>query len=207
MFNLFGGDEASGDLTKQNIIPAGGKNPNYFSMGGGYSKKDTKLVDLIRKGPSVVRYHMNGCGHCVAMEEEWHKLINALNNKAIVIVDLEASALNPESEIVEPYIREKIVGFPTIITYLDGKQKDEYQGDRNKDDIMKWLNTIHGGALKMSGGKKKAKKAKKAKKSKTAAKKTKKSVKKAKKSKTTKKSKTAAKKNKKTAKRKTRKNN
>ena len=194
MFNLFGGEDAS---TKQNVIPAGGENPKFFSLTGGSSKKETKLVDLIRKGPSVVRYHMNGCGHCLDMEDEWHKLINTLKNKAIVIVDLEASALNPNLNIVEDDIREKIVGFPTIITYLDGKQKDEYQGDRNKDDIMKWLNTIHGGALEMSGGKKKSKKAKKAK---TAAKKTKKAVKKAKKAKT------AAKKNKKTAKRKTRKN-
>ena len=191
MFNLFGGDE---DLAKQNIIPAGGENPKFFSLTGGSSKKETTLVDLIRKGPSVVRYHMNGCGHCVAMEDEWHKLINALKNKAIVIVDLEASALNPK--IVEKDIREKVVGFPTIITYLDGKQKDEYQGDRNKDDIMKWLNTIHGGALEMSGGKKKTKKVKK----------TKKAGRKAKKAKKAKTAKTAAKKNKKTAKRKTRKN-
>lgn len=194
MFNLFGGDDVS---TKQNVIPVGSKNSNFFTLTGGSSKKETALVDLIRKGPSVVRYHMNGCGHCVSMENEWHKLINTLKNKAIVIVDLEARALNPNLNIVEDDIREKIVGFPTIITYLDGKQKDEYQGDRNKDDIMKWLNTIHGGALEMSGGKKKAKKSKKAK---TSAKKTKKAVKKSKKAKT------AAKKNKKTAKRKTRKN-
>lgn len=185
MFNLFGGDE---DLAKQNVIPVGIKNPNFFSLTGGSSKKQTTLLDLIEKGPSVVRYHMNGCGHCVAMEDEWHKLINALKDKAIVIVDLEASVLN--TEIVEKDIRDKVVGFPTIITYFNGKQKDEYQGDRNKNDIMKWLNTIHGGALEMSGGKKKAKKSKK---SKTGAKKTKKAVKK-------------AKKNKKTAKRKTRKN-
>lgn len=131
------------------------RNPNYHDLSGGGSGK--KLAGLIKKGPSLVRYHMNGCGHCMAMMPEWERLINNLSGKAIVIVDLEQSGLDnvPQS------LRRNIYGFPTIVSYKDGdgKTRMDYEGERTADAIEAWLNTQHGG--NMTGGKKRITKAKK----------------------------------------------
>ena len=130
------------------------KNSKYYNLSGGDGKK---LSGLIKKGPSLVRYHMNGCGHCMAMMPEWERLINNLSGKAIVIVDLEQSGLDnvPQS------LRRNIYGFPTIVSYKDGdgKTRMDYEGERTADAIEAWLNTQHGG--NMTGGKKRITKAKK----------------------------------------------
>lgn len=135
------------------------RNPNYYSLSGGGSGK--KLAGLIKKGPSLVRYHMTTCGHCIGMMNEWKRLINNLSGKAIVIVDLEQSGLDS----VPQSLKENIQGFPTIVSYKDGDSKTriEYPGERTADAIEDWLNTEHGGI--MTGGKKRTTKAKKSNKS------------------------------------------
>ena len=94
-----------------------------------------KLADIVKKAPTFVRYHMNGCGHCIAMEKEWDKLTKA-GHKGIEFVNVEQSAL---SHIPE-HLKEGVSGFPTLISYAKGGvDRIEHQGERTADAMGKWL--------------------------------------------------------------------
>lgn len=94
-----------------------------------------KLAEIVKKAPTFVRYHMEGCGHCVAMEKEWDKLTKA-GHKGIEFVNVEQSAL---SHIPE-HLKEGVSGFPTLISYAKGGVgRIEHKGERTADAMGKWL--------------------------------------------------------------------
>ena len=111
MFGLFGTNEQS--QQSQQSQQSSVNNKKYYSFTGGSNNKYKSLKKLINNGLSVVRYHSNYCGHCIAMKEEWEKLINALNGKKIIIVDLEAKTIN--TDFVPDEYTNKIQGYPTIV--------------------------------------------------------------------------------------------
>jgi thioredoxin-like negative regulator of GroEL len=85
-----------------------------------------------------VLVHMNGCGHCEKLMPEWDDA--ASENKT----DIKMRAVEM-SEGDGPKLCKKhnITGFPTIIL-LDskGKKLDDYNGERNKDGILGFLQGV-----------------------------------------------------------------
>ena len=157
MFGLFGTNKQS--QQSQQSQQSSVTNKKYYSFTGGSNNKYDNLKDLIKNNLSVVRYHSNYCGHCIAMKEEWEKLINALDGKKIIIVDLEAETMN--TDFVPDEYTKNIQGYPTIVKYLNGKEQSQYNGNRTKDAMMEWLNNIedddNGNNGKIFGGNKKRK--------------------------------------------------
>ena len=83
-----------------------------------------------------MRLHHPNCGHCKAMEKDWKNLENELEsnyNGDVGVFDIHADAL---SNINEPTL-QGINGFPTILVVKGGKST-HYNGDRSKDDMLKF---------------------------------------------------------------------
>lgn len=144
MFNLFGGNEEKEAINTENS--------NFHNLVGEHGNK---LEDLVSKGPSLVRYYMEGCGFCKLMNPEWESLINNLQGKNIVIVDVEQSAL----ENVPEKLKLNIHGFPTIVSYNNGSDRIDFENDRTEKNIKAWLEENQRLSV-ISGGKKKRKQTK-----------------------------------------------
>ena len=117
------------------------------------------MVDIVNIGPngarlfelefkkhpeSLMRLHHPDCGHCQAMEPDWEDLKKELktnynnnnnnnNNNNVGIFDIHADAL---SNINEPVL-QGIKGLPTILV-VKGNKSEHYNGDRSKDDMLKF---------------------------------------------------------------------
>ena len=80
----------------------------------------------------LVRYHSPGCGHCVAMKEEWAALKNhkKLKDKDITVIDVESS-LTPQIKHKSARLPES-QGVPTIV-FIQGDKVKEHKGAREAD--------------------------------------------------------------------------
>ena len=93
---------------------------------------------LIRMKPCVARFHMEGCGHCTAMEPAWNSVISELRNQP----DLEGGIVDFNSRAMHhapPNIQNAVKGFPTILS-LDagGKIVGNFSGPREKDPLKQF---------------------------------------------------------------------
>lgn len=108
----------------------------YHDLRGESGKE---FAEIANQFPTFVRYHMNNCGHCIAMEKEWDTLskdISKDKNMDIHLVNLEQSGL----DYVPDHLKKDIIGFPTLVLYdKDGKNRSEYQGERTADAMKEWL--------------------------------------------------------------------
>ena len=80
----------------------------------------------------LVRYHSPGCGHCVAMKEEWAALKNhkRLKDKDITVIDVDSS-LTPQIKHKSARLPES-QGVPTIV-FIQGDKVKEHTGAREAD--------------------------------------------------------------------------
>jgi len=110
----------------------------------------------------LVRYHSPGCGHCVAMKEEWAALKNhkKLKDKDITVIDVESS-LTPQIKHKSARLPES-QGVPTIV-FIQGDKVKEHKGAREADAMADFAIEQMG---QSGGGKRKHAKRKSRKKSK-----------------------------------------
>lgn len=80
----------------------------------------------------LIKFHMEGCGHCEMLKNVWKQIENKLKNTSLLIVNIDSSLL----EFV-PYSHD-IIGFPTIRLVKNGKIID-YNEERTMSKIMHWL--------------------------------------------------------------------
>ena len=62
----------------------------------------------------LIKFHMEGCGHCEMLKNVWKQIENKLKNTSLLIVNIDSSLL----EFV-PYSHD-IIGFPTIRLVKNG---------------------------------------------------------------------------------------
>ena len=112
-----------------------------------------ELAKIVEEGPTFVRYHMPGCGHCIAMEKDWDELRNA-GHKGIEFVNVESSALSHVPE----HLKQGIDGFPMLVSYAKGgADRIEYNGERTAKGMEEWLKE-HGRIGKQLGGARRSRK-------------------------------------------------
>ena len=112
-----------------------------------------ELAKIVEEGPTFVRYHMPGCGHCIAMEKDWDELRNA-GHKGIEFVNVESSALAHVPE----HLKQGIDGFPMLVSYAKGgADRLEYSGERTAKGMAEWLKE-HGRIGKQLGGARRSRK-------------------------------------------------
>jgi len=110
-------------------------------------------TELNKGAPVFVLFHMDGCGHCIAMRPEWQKLrtVGQSLGAPVVIAEVNQKLLTPLSnKLSNSKIKNNIAnisGFPSI-KYIKGDTIVDYDGDRTIDRFMKWIrsrSTIKGG--------------------------------------------------------------
>ncbi len=120
----------------------------------------TNLSNKLHNGKWLVLYYANWCGHCQAMKPEWQKTVSLLkNNKNLNIAEVESESLSHMSPKVD------IVGFPSLKMYKNGKQIDEFEGQRTAN-VMQTFALKHCKGQSKSKSKSKTSKSKKHKKTK-----------------------------------------
>jgi thiol-disulfide isomerase/thioredoxin len=93
----------------------------------------------VEQGKQIfVLFYMEGCGPCNMTRPEWKKIENILStdkNNNIVVVDIDQEVLEELK-----YLQSKPMGFPTMRYIANkGKTSDDYDGERNIDAFMKWI--------------------------------------------------------------------
>lgn len=94
----------------------------------------------VEEGKQIfVLFYMEGCGPCNMTRPEWKKIENILSstdtNNNIVVVDIDQEV----SEELK-YLQSKPIGFPTMRYIANkGKTSEDYNGERNIDAFMKWI--------------------------------------------------------------------
>ena len=88
-----------------------------------------------KKNLVLILFYATWCGHCQDFEEDWDQLKN--NHPE------EVNLAQVESEDYEKYVpsknEERIRGYPTIRLYHKDKMIKEYDGERNYQDVYKFL--------------------------------------------------------------------
>lgn len=89
--------------------------------------------DIVAKEKLVfVKFFAPWCGHCQAMAEDFKTVATELKGKA-VLGDVDATV---EEDLAKKY---NIDGFPTLKVFADGEELTDYNGGRDKESMIKFL--------------------------------------------------------------------
>lgn len=89
--------------------------------------------DIVGKEKLVfVKFFAPWCGHCQAMAEDFKKVAAELKGKA-VLGDVDATV---EEDLAKKY---NIDGFPTLKLFADGEEVVDYNGGRDKESMMRFI--------------------------------------------------------------------
>tara|TARA_A100001015_G_scaffold187460_1_gene208778 strand:- start:47 stop:538 length:492 start_codon:yes stop_codon:yes gene_type:complete len=150
--------------------------------------KDTNANDFEKEALEkqvFAKYFSPSCPACISMKDDWDNLCKDVYEKYntdLMFAEIDPSGLKKLEQSEK--IHSSIDYVPSIVFLNNGKKKLEYNGNRSKDDMIRFL--LENGLIKpkMKGGKKtKKKNTRKSKKSKKIHRKTKNMQKKAKKAK------------------------
>lgn len=92
-----------------------------------------------KKKPLLVWYHANGCGHCVAMNDEWNKFVESRKKNASVNIAKIENQFIPNQERQQ----EQVFAYPTIKLFLNGKSSEfngEEYGGRTEQAFNNFIN-------------------------------------------------------------------
>tara|TARA_Y100000817_G_C16781018_1_gene510600 strand:- start:165 stop:1049 length:885 start_codon:yes stop_codon:yes gene_type:complete len=121
------------------------------NMKGGDDKFKQFIVD--EKQPCLALFLMDGCGHCEELKPKWEILKEKLNNTpsiSLVVAEIKSD----KSDEISNMIHTSIPGFPSIVAIKDGKAVEQFQGEREVDNIMKFVKKHFG----KKGGRRKTRK-------------------------------------------------
>ena len=93
----------------------------------GYAKK-------VSSGRWIVYHHMNGCMHCMLFRPAWNEAVNTCKKCEINVTECEYSDMKQL-----PASMQKVMGFPTIMVYENGKPKAAFNGPRTAEDVADFI--------------------------------------------------------------------
>ena len=101
-------------------------------------RKETFSGNLKNDEKAFVLVHMTGCGHCEKLMPTWDEVSNK-NTTNIKMEKVEQSE-NMGKKLCE---KHDIKSFPTMIVVDANNDKvDEYQGERDKDSLLNYLQSL-----------------------------------------------------------------
>jgi len=90
---------------------------------------------------TIIKLYADWCGHCIRMAPEWERLTSRIekNKNSPEIVNIESKELYKLDEI-NSNLNEKVEvqGYPTIAKIKNGKIT-YYNGERDTNNMMKWI--------------------------------------------------------------------
>eukprot|EP00916_Digyalum_oweni_P012180 GHVL01020153.1.p1 GENE.GHVL01020153.1~~GHVL01020153.1.p1 ORF type:complete len:490 (+),score=133.25 GHVL01020153.1:63-1472(+) len=102
-----------------------------------YTLTDDGFDDFIKEHPvALVEFYAPWCGHCKKLEPEYEKAAQKLKE------DGSTTVLGKVDATVETALKERfqITGFPTLKFFKNGEPV-EYDGRREADGILEWIDT------------------------------------------------------------------
>ena len=101
-------------------------------------KDDIKQItnEINKDNMCIILIHHKSCGHCIELKPKWEMVKKHHKNNPIKIIDIEASYL----EQFDHPIKNNVTGFPTIMSTLNGKLKNNYMGERSIEGLNKFIN-------------------------------------------------------------------
>ena len=106
---------------------------------------------------TVGKIYNNGCGHCVAMANEWNIMKTKVIKGGVNVVEFETTKDAKKLEDFKKIHKIEYSGVPTLFKILGGKI-EYYNGERTADKMAEWALK---NAKPSTGGSKQTKKAKK----------------------------------------------
>ena len=94
-------------------------------------------IEGLSNDKEFVLVYMNGCGHCNRLMPEWESA--AKENKSGIKMRAVEMNENDGPELCKKY---NINGFPTMMVLNNGNKVNDYNGKRNKNDLLEFLNNL-----------------------------------------------------------------
>jgi len=100
------------------------------------SNSNLENINNLKKNNIIlILFHATWCGHCLNFKPIWENLKNN-HPKGIQLGDVEHAEVN---EYKYSQNEKQIEGYPTLRLYHKDKLLKEYDGERNFEDIYKYL--------------------------------------------------------------------
>ena len=108
----------------------------------GFEVKAESFEDEISSNKkSLVMFYADWCGHCKKLKPTWDELSKEVNeNESSGVKMVKVNCGDPNKNEKHKLIMKKydIAGYPTI-KLIEGDKVSEYEGQRTKEGIMKFL--------------------------------------------------------------------
>lgn len=103
----------------------------------------------------VGKLYMDGCGHCVALEEPWAEMKKKVGEKVFVAGDIESAETDKLDELNQKYKSNVSVqgGYPTIFKIKRGGKVEYYNGERTSQKLASWALNHRQNTVKRGGKK------------------------------------------------------
>jgi len=103
---------------------------------------ENKIIEnespLLNKDTWVVLYYAEWCGHCTTFKPTWDELANKCKDK-MNFAKIEQSNFNKKELGYNP--GENIEGYPTIYLRKNGKDVDQYSGERSLEALEQYVDS------------------------------------------------------------------
>jgi glutaredoxin len=110
---------------------------------------------------TVGKIYNNGCGHCVAMANEWNIMKTKVIKGGVKVVEFETTNDEKKLEAFKNKHNIEYNGVPTLFKIGGDGKIEYYNGERTADKMAEWA--LNNAKSATNGGSKKSKKAKKTK--------------------------------------------